>query len=174
MPLHANQRWEMVWRMLSGLKNENDLLRMELMLFKSQSNREKWVGEYVEEAVAEVYHLYRQEFYSDAVLGRTPTRKKRLSEARFILYTILHHIIGVPVAEIKQEYGQAANNYIARWRKIFTLIHEPGAITAVEDKQLYDRYAPKYHAAYAILKRDLQRDGHWVDAYDTSLLLTIP
>ncbi|HEY0108781.1 MAG TPA: hypothetical protein VGB67_04080 [Fibrella sp.] len=168
MPEFTDERWAMVWRTMSAIQTDNDLLRMELSFYKSLDTRKKWAGEYVEEAVASVYGINRLAFYGTNPKGKKPQMAVH-NEARFILYTILHHIIGVPVVELTNNYGSTVWNHIVRWRNLFTLIHQNEPITNEKDKALYDQYAPKYKQVYQSMRQTMTDDGYWLDGYTYEL-----
>lgn len=173
MPIHAHDRWDMLWRMLYQLETDNQLLRLELAFYKSQDQRTKWAGQYAEEAVAQVYGLERLCFYGSKGLGRTDQQEAAVTQARFLLYTILHHVLGVPIADLRQYYDNNTRNYLDRWKPIFELIHRPRPITDAKKQQTFDRFAPRYRAAYLAMQAAMTTDGVWLNQYNDPLLGTL-
>ncbi len=173
MPVDANDQWDMLWQALDTLKTDNMLLRMELAFYQSQDSREKWAGEYVEDAVAQVYGFPKVAFYGTHPVGTKP-KYKQINEARFLLYTILHHIIGVPVPDLTKYYHSFVNNHIVRWRRIFIVTHTANPLTDDKDKELYTLYAAKYRQVYAAMRAAMVEDGVWENSYNDDAVNLLP
>ncbi len=171
-PASASAGWAMIWQKLDQLETKIQLTQLELAFYVSRDERSKSADEYVEEAVAAVYGLTKFDFYGARQLGRPPEQEAIVNQARFLLYTILHHILGVPVADLQRNYGNTAQNHIVRWKPIFKLVHADKANSNATKQAQYDHFAPLYKRAYAHMRQAMVQDGMWLPAYQDHLLDT--
>ena len=146
------------------LRLDMDEIRLENNFLRACKGWEKIPEQYVEEAVATEYGLDHRAFYIPLPRGKRRKCDEKVVEARYVLYALLHSLLGKSVGSLRENYQNDAWNYAFRWRPVFDLIHHPRPAGG-DTQKAYDRYFPRFRAVYSALKESLMEDGKWSDCY---------